>query len=118
MKILIHTIINIVELLHNSHLRDRGKWLLKRGGSYGEVGVLHDTCLFGVHHLVFQKMFILAYVYQHVSRKQKLNNRNRDQRHAVQIKFGNLLQCIWGYLIYSIYPSLIRWPLSRGSFDS
>ena len=28
-----------VEPLHNGHLGDSGKWPLRRGGRYGEVGV-------------------------------------------------------------------------------
>ena len=38
-KILRYDLSNTVEPLHNGYLGYRRKWLLRRGGRYGEVGV-------------------------------------------------------------------------------
>ena len=60
-------------------LRDRGKWPLKRGGCYGEVGGQYDNCCFsGVQHFYFLKVLIVAYKY--VTQSKYINNTETKQK--------------------------------------
>ena len=61
---------------------------------------------------LFSKTFILAYITQNVSIKEKLD-RNRGHGHAVQIKLRYLKQLQSGIFIYSIGRLLIDWLLSK-----
>ena len=61
---------------------------------------------------LFSKTFILAYITQNVSIKEKLN-RNRDHGHAIRIKSRDLKRLQSGIFINSIGPFLIDWLLSK-----
>ena len=76
-----------MESLHNAHHGDRGKGPLYKESAYGEVELYDDTCF--SQFFVKNTAFILAYINQNVSIKQKLST-NRDHRCAARIKTDDI----------------------------
>ena len=76
--------INTVERLHNGYLGDRGKRPLYRGRCYGVVGVYCHLYFFrGCNNSTFKNAYFSMLIHDTIN----ILNRNRDQRHAVQINF-------------------------------